>query len=46
MSGFRGWKIVSPTLVLVFTTPTKVKLTKPLYIGATILEISKVVTFS
>ena len=42
MSGFRGSKIVSPYLVLVFMTPTKVKLNKPLQIGATILEHSKV----
>ena len=42
MTGFRGCKIVSPYLVLVFMTPTKVKLNKPLQIGATILEHSKV----
>jgi len=42
MSGFRGCKIVSDSLVLVFMTPTKVKMNKPLHIGATILEHSKV----
>ncbi len=38
MTGFRGSKIVSDSLVLVFMTPTKVKMNKPLHIGATILE--------
>ena len=42
MTGFVGSKIVSPYLVLVFMTPTKIKLNKPLHIGATILEHSKV----
>lgn len=42
MSGFRGSKIVSPSLVLVFMTPNMVKMNKPLHIGATILEHSKV----
>ena len=41
MTGFRGSKIVSDSLVLVFMTPTKVKRNKPLHIGATILEHSK-----
>ena len=41
MTGFRGSKIVSDSLVLVFMTPTKVKMNKPLHIGATILEHSK-----
>ena len=45
MPGFRGSKIVSPSLVLVFMTPTKVKLNKPLHIGATILEHSKRVMY-
>ena len=53
MSGFRGSKIVSPYLVLVFMTPIKlvfmtpikIKLNKPLHIGATILEHSKVIFF-
>ena len=42
MSGFRGSKIVSDSLVLVFMTPTKIRMNKPLHIGATILEHSKV----
>ena len=42
MTGFRGFKIISPDLVLVFTTPTKVKMNKPVQVGATILEHSKV----
>ena len=42
MTGFRGFKIISPDLVLVFTTPTKVKMNKPVQLGATILEHSKV----
>jgi hypothetical protein len=45
MSGFRGYKIVSDSLVLVFMTPAKVKLNKPLHIGATILEHSKRVMY-
>ena len=42
MTGFRGFKIISPDLVLVFTTPIEVHMKKPLQIGATILEHSKV----
>lgn len=42
ITGFRGCKIVSPYLVLVFMTPTEIQLNKPLQIGATILEHSKV----
>ena len=45
MSGFRGYKIVSDSLVLVFMTPAKVRLNKPLHIGATILEHSKRVMY-
>ena len=45
MTGFRGSKIVSDSLVLVFMTPTKVKMNKPLHIGATILEHSKRVMY-
>ena len=45
MTGFRGSKIVSDSLVLVFMTPVKVKLNKPLHIGATILEHSKRVMY-
>ena len=42
MAGFRGHKIMSDSLVLVFMTPTEIKMNKPLHIGATILEHSKV----
>ena len=42
MSGYRGCKIISPDLVLVFTTPKQAHMNKPLQIGATILEHSKV----
>ena len=42
ITGFRGCKIVSPYPVLVFMTPTEIQLNKPLQIGATILEHSKV----
>ena len=42
LSGYRGHKVVSSTLVLVYMTPAKVTLNKPLQIGASILEISKV----
>ena len=42
LSGYRGHKVISPTLVLVYMTATKVTLNKPLQIGASILEISKV----
>ena len=45
MTGFRGSKIVSDSLVLVFMTPTRVKMNKPLHIGATILEHSKRVMY-
>ena len=45
MTGFRGSKIVSDSLVLVFMTPVKVRLNKPLHIGATILEHSKRVMY-
>ena len=45
MTGFRGSKIVSDNLVLVFMTPVKVRLNKPLHIGATILEHSKRVMY-
>ena len=36
---------MSDSLVLVFMTPVKVKLNKPLHIGATILEHSKRVMY-
>ena len=45
MTGFRGSKIVSDYLVLVFMTPTKVRMNKPQHIGATILEHSKRVMY-
>ena len=45
MTGFRASKIVSDSLVLVYMTPTKVKMNKPLHIGATILEHSKRVMY-
>ena len=40
-SGFRGAKVISPDLVLVYTTPPTVRMKKPTQVGATILEWSK-----